>query len=186
MKAGGRKGVVACAVVVALVGALATAAAASSAADWGKAYCKSQNKFRTALTTADDEITAAASQFATTHDAAPLVTALDAGLSSTKKAASNVVSSLKKVGAADVTNGAQLHKAAIKAYTTVGTQLQAGQDALAKVVPTDTSTFSSLTDASTSIGDAASTFNDFLLGPMYNTVKKNKALALAVGKSCTT
>jgi hypothetical protein len=182
----GRTGLLACAVVVALVGALATTAAASSAADWGKTYCKNQNKFRTALTTADDEVTTAAHEFATTRDAAPLVTVLDQELTNTKKAASNVVSSLKKVGAADVKNGAKLNKAAIKAYTTVGTQLAAGQDELAKVVPTDTATFSSLTEATRAISNAAGTFNDFLLGPFYDTVKNNKGLALAIGKSCTT
>ncbi len=171
--------------IAVLVG-VAAPAVASSASGWAKTFCNGQKKFRAALKTANDESTAASRQLPQTLDVVPFKTALDNGFTSTRQAADGIVRSLKKVGAPDITNGKKLHKAALTTYTTVGTQLQTGQDALSTVVGVDPASLDALSSAARALGDAASTDGGFSLGVLYDTMKKNQSFASAVVKSCTT
>ena len=179
-----RRGVILLIGIAVLVG-VAAPAAASSASGWAKTFCNGQKKFRTALKAANDESTAASRELSQTRDVVPLKTALDNGFTSTRQEADSIVRSLKKVGAPDITNGKKLHKAALTTYTTVGTQLQTGQDALATVVAADPASLDALSSAARALGDAASTDGGFSLGVLYDTMKKNQSFASAVVKSCT-
>jgi len=170
--------------IAVLVG-VAAPAAASSASGWAKTFCNGQKKFRAALKAANDESTAVLRQLPQTLDVVPVKTALDNGFTSTRQAADNIVRSLKKVGAPDITNGKKLHKAALTTYTTVGTELQTGQDTLSTVSGVDPASLDALSNAARALGDAANTDSGFSLGVLYDTVKKNQSLAAAVVKSCT-
>jgi hypothetical protein len=172
-------------IVIAVLTAVAAPAAASSASGWAKTFCNGQKKFRTALKAANDESLAASRQLPQTMDVVPFKTALDNGFTSTRQAADGIVKSLKKVGAPDITNGKKLHKAALTTYTTVGMQLQTGQDALSTVAGVDPASLDALSTAARALGDAANTDSGFSLGVLYDTMKKNQSFAAAVVKSCT-
>jgi hypothetical protein len=178
-------GVTAAVIALITVG-VAPAASAANADDWAKSYCKAQEGYKTAVSDADDAATTAASDVGSGDPAAieGIVTTLETGLTDSQKAARKTVKALKKAGAPDVKNGANVQKAAVTAYTKAQKALGEGLTVLASVNPADPSTISELVTAAGAFSDAASATNDFALDVLRDAVRADDDFGQAVAKHC--